>query len=122
MKKNNRSRLLFVFGIALSVLPPVLATVSYFPVWKNEGTYTKISGLALCLILIAAVPLWRYFKAYLRSPSAPFIWFTVFAVFFSLSKIADEVTVISFVGFVSNLIGAFFFRMSRRGVKKIDEN
>ncbi len=42
------------------------------------------------------------------------MWFLCFALFFSLSKIADEMTVISFVGFVSNLIGAGVFKLAGR--------
>ena len=40
------------------------------------------------------------------------MWFCAFVIFLILSRIADEVTVISFVGFVTNLIGAIFFRLA----------
>jgi Co/Zn/Cd efflux system component len=42
------------------------------------------------------------------------LWFISFLLFFSLSKIAEEMTVISFIGFTSNLIGAFFFKLGDR--------
>ena len=42
------------------------------------------------------------------------MWLVSFLIFFCLSRIADEMTVISFVGFVGNLIGALFFHLGRR--------
>ena len=44
----------------------------------------------------------------------------LFVLFFVLSKIADEMTVIAFVGFVSNLLGALLFKLS--GLKKVRGN
>jgi hypothetical protein len=39
-----------------------------------------------------------------------------------LSKIADEMTVISFVGFTTNLIGMLFFKIARKyGKEEKDE-
>ena len=107
----------FVFralGLILSTLPPLFATLSYFPIWRTRGAGALISGLSLLLILLCAVPSVRAIKTALRSPSAPIVWFVVFVIFFALSKIADEVTVIAFVGFISNLIGAIFFSLARK--------
>jgi nicotinamide riboside transporter PnuC len=41
------------------------------------------------------------------------MWFIIFITFMLLSRIADEVTVISFIGFVGNLIGAACFKLAR---------
>jgi hypothetical protein len=79
----------------------------------NEGTGSVISGFTLLLLMGAMLPLWKSVKRILRSPSAYVMWFIAFMIFFMLAKIADEMTVICFVGFVSNLIGAVFFRASK---------
>jgi hypothetical protein len=42
------------------------------------------------------------------------MWFLIFISFFLLSRIAREMTVISFVGFVTNLLGSVFFRIARK--------
>jgi hypothetical protein len=42
------------------------------------------------------------------------MWFILFVIFFLLSKIAHEVTVISFVGFITNLIGTLLFNLAKR--------
>ena len=72
-----------------------------------------ISGLCLVIMLVCALPLFRAIKRALYSPSAPILWLVIFLLFFSLSKIADDITVIAFVGFISNLIGAIFFKLGK---------
>ncbi len=73
---------------------------------------TVISGFSLLLLVLAAAPLFNVIKRMLRTPSAPVLWFIIFIAFLMLSRIADEMTVISFVGLVSNLLGAVFFRLA----------
>ena len=114
MQSNKKSLVFKALGVAFSTLPPLFAVLSYFPLWKDRGSEVMLSGLCLFMLLISLIPLIRAVKAALKSPSAPFIWFLIFLVFFSLSKIAEDVTVISFIGFISNLIGAFFFSLARR--------
>ena len=65
-------------------------------------------------MFMAAVPAVRFFKKIIASPSATLIWFISFVLFFSLSRIAEDMTVISFVGFISNLVGAVFFKLADR--------
>jgi fumarate reductase subunit C len=50
----------------------------------------------------------------MKSASSPVMWFIIFVTFFLLSKIADEMTVISFVGFVTNLIGTLLFNLAKK--------
>ena len=38
------------------------------------------------------------------------MWFLLFVLFFALSRIADEMIVISLVGYLGNLIAAFIWR------------
>ena len=117
-----KKRLIFnALGLIFSTLPPFFAVLSYFPIWRERGAETILSGLSLCLIMISAIPLFRAVKRALYSPSAPLIWLLVFIVFFALSKIAADVTVISFLGFVSNLVGAFFYAIAKRSGVKEDE-
>lgn len=116
MKKNNFERKFFLkfLGLLFSVVPVLLAVLFYFPVWREEGGGKLISGGALLLILLSILPLFRYIKSIIRTPSVHTLWFISFLLFFSLSKIAEEMTVISFIGFTSNLIGAFFFKLGDR--------
>lgn len=112
---DNRKRLIFgAAGLIFSTLPPLFATLSFFPIWKERGPEAMLSGLSLCLILFSAVPVIRAVKKAVSAPSAPLLWFFLFLLFFLLSRIADDITVIAFVGFISNIIGAFFFSISRK--------
>jgi hypothetical protein len=111
----KRHSLLRLFALLVSTVPVLICTAAYFPIWTLRGEGAVLSGLGLILSLIAAIPAYRYVKAHIGSISAPFIWLILFAVFFALESIAHEVTVIAFVGFVSNLVGAIIFKIARGG-------
>lgn len=110
----SKRSLLRALALLVSTVPALICTAAYFPVWSVRGEGAVLSGFGLILTLLAAIPVFRYVKAHIGSISAPFIWLIVFAVFFALGSIAHEVTVIAFVGFVSNLVGAIIFKLSRK--------
>lgn len=113
-KANPTKRLFFnTLGLAVSIIPVTAAILSYFPVWARRGDSSILSGISLVLVAIALVPLYKHVRAALRSPSAPMMWFFSFLVFLLLSRIADEMTVISFVGFVTNVLGSLCFKRAR---------
>lgn len=114
--KNNPTRQLIfnALGLFFSVIPVAVSIFSYFPIWVAREDASVLSGLSLLLIIAAAIPCYKYVKEALRTASVPFMWFAVFIIFMLLSKIAHEITVISFVGFVGNVIGAVFFKIARR--------
>ena len=114
-----RKILLTLLGVAVSTIPVAVCALSFVPIWKHRGDGAALSGFALILLLLSFVPLFKLVKKMLTSPAAHTMWLICFILFFCLSKIADEMTVISFVGFVSNLIGAAIFKLADR---RIDEN
>lgn len=116
MIANNTpaKRLIFnSLGIIFSVIPVSVSIFSYFPLWVVREDASILSGISLILMLAAFVPCFRYIKTAIFSASAPVMWLVIFITFFLLSKIADEITVIAFVGFLGNLIGAVFFGLAR---------
>ena len=102
-------------GLAVSVIPPLIAVLSYFPLWRKSGGGAVLSGFAILLALMCAVPILKVLKRMLASPSAWMMWLLSFVLFFTLARIADEMVVISFVGTVSGLIGAVLFRIAGGG-------
>ena len=120
---NPTKRLLFnALGIMISVIPVTVSIFSYFPLWITRKDASVLSGISLLLICLAIVPLFKYLKQFLHSPSTPIMWFISFIIFLILSKIADEMTVISFIGFTTNLIGMLFFKIARKyGKEEEDE-
>lgn len=117
---TTRYLLLRALGILLSVVPPMVCTLLYFPVFRAAGGEELICGGAVLLLIICALPAFRYLKEHLRSPSVPLLWGACFLLFFALSKIAEEMIVISFVGWISNLAAAVAFRLSDRWKVKPD--
>lgn len=112
---NVSKRLLFnALGLIISVIPVTVAIFSYFPLWISRKDASLLSGVSLLLIAIAIVPLFKCFKQIFNSPSAPIMWLLVFILFLLLSKIAEEMTVISLVGFTTNLIGSFMFKIAKK--------
>ena len=124
LSRNNLAKRLFFnsLGLGICIIPVVVAILSYFPLWLAREDASVLSGLAVLLITAALVPMYKYLGSILRSPSAPLMWFAVFIVFLFLSKIANEMTVISFVGFTTNLIGSLFFKFAKRYDKEEEEH
>ena len=121
MRENKKSEGLFIriLGVAVSVIPPLAATLAYFPLWKTLGGRELLSGISVLLLLVCLTPLFKYVSAYLKAPSAKTLWLIIFIAFFSLSRIADEMTVISFIGFISNLFGSFIFKLGEKKNEKL---
>lgn len=114
--KTIKGRILLkAAALAISVLPAMITALAYFPFWAERGDDAVISGIASLLMLLAALPIYRLTKRLLASPSVWVMWLFVFILFYSTSKIADEMIVISLVGTLSNAIGAIMFRIARRG-------
>lgn len=100
-------------GVLCSVLPPVIATLSYFPLWQTRDAETVVSGVSALLLVCAALPLIRILVAKMKTPSATVLWGILFVLFFSLCRVAHEMCVISFVGMVGGAVGSVFFRLSK---------
>ena len=105
---------LSALSVAVSVLPVAAATLSYFSLWRERGSTALLSGTALLLLLLASAPIFKLIKRALASPSIPLVWLLFFLLFFTLRSIADEITVISLVGFISNSIGAALFKLAEK--------
>ena len=105
---------LYVTGLMLCILPPLLAVISYFPIWKDRGVAAVISGFSLLLIALCFIPFFKTVKRILTSPASYTVWLIIFIVFLAVSKIAEEMVVISFFGFVGNLLGAILFKLTRK--------
>ena len=114
MKTALPRNLLKALGLSLCILPPLIATLAYFPLWREAGDGRLTSGLTVLLLSISALPLYRQLKSWIRTAAIHLPWLLIFLAFFLLSRIADEMTVISFVGFVTNVIGSLFFKAARR--------
>ncbi len=112
--RNIKYYLITSIALFLSIVPVIIATLSYFPIWRERGGAALLSGFTLLLLFICIIPLLKLVKKMLASPSILFVWLFIFLLFFCLRKIADEMTVIAFTGFVSNTVSAILFRIAKR--------
>ena len=102
-----------LLGALFSAVPPAVATLSYFPLWVDRGAVATVSGLCAFLLVLCALPLVRLWRKKFTTPSLPLMWGILFLTVRALSPIIDEVCVISFVGLLSGLVSAIFFRLAR---------
>ena len=113
-RSNLKGVLLYLCGLFLCTGPVLAAIFSYFPLWREMGGGRLLSGGTLALVILAWVPLAKAVKRIIASPASYVMWFLIFLLFLVLSRIADEMTVISFVGFLGNLLGAVCFKFAKR--------
>lgn len=106
--------ILSFLGVLFSTMPPTVATLCFFPLWINKGSTAVLCGFTLLILVACALPGYKAIKRLLHSPASYTLWLIFFVAFLLLSKIADEMTVISFVGLISNLVGAIFFKLSEK--------
>ena len=115
MKVQNKHSfvniILHIAGFLLCTVPAAVCTLMYFPLWKEAGAMSCIAGGGALIVIIFAVPLIKFLRTLLSSASAYMMWLIAFLIFFGLSRIATEMTVISLVGFLSNLAGAILMRV-----------
>lgn len=121
-KKTLTSIIFWLVGMLLSVGAPLVATLSFFPIWVAQGGEFVVSGFTLLIAIICALPLYRWLKGGLASPSGITIWLVLFLIFFALARVADEMTVVAFVGFIGNVLGGIAFRLGKKFTEeKADE-
>ena len=118
MTKRTKGILLSVLSVLLCVLPPLIVTLSYFPLWVQKSAEATLSGSALVLMLLCLVPLMRQIAKGIKTPAMWMIWLFLFLLFFALKSIVDELVVVTFVGFLSNATGAILYKIGERMIKK----
>ncbi len=99
---------LHILGYLLCIIPPLACALTYFPLWGEGGC--KLNALCAVMIILAIFPIIKLIRRLLKSDATYIFWLILFVCFYALSRIADEMTVISFVGFISNSLGAILMK------------
>ena len=113
--------ILLIVGFILCVAPPAICTLTYFPIWRMSGYASCIAGGTALVLVVCFIPICKFVSRVIKSYSSYVMWLCFFLIFFALSKIAEQMTVISLVGFVGNLLGEVCFRLAGGGGKTNEE-
>ena len=105
---------LHILGFLLCIVPPAVCTLNYFPLWREVGYESCIAGGTALILALCIIPIYKLIRKGLDSFSSYMVWLFLFLLFFGMSRIAEQMTVISFVGFIGNLLGAVCFHFARR--------
>ena len=105
---------LHILGFLLCIVPPAVCTLNYFPLWREVGYESCIAGGTALILALCIIPIYKLIRKGLDNFSSYMVWLLLFLLFFGMSRIAEQMTVISFVGFIGNLLGAVCFHFARR--------
>lgn len=105
---------LHFLGFCLCILPPAVCTLYYFPLWREMGYQSCIAGGTALLLALSIIPLYKLIKRGFEGFSSYMMWLLLFLLFFGMSRIAEQMTVISFVGFIGNLLGSVCFYIAKK--------
>ncbi len=103
--------LLRILGLILCIAPPALTALEYFPLWLGDGKQA-LNALALLLLSLCALPLWRQIKRLLSSPSLWSVWFLLWLFLTLFAPLIEGLTAISFMGFLGGIPGAIFLHLA----------
>jgi chromate transport protein ChrA len=101
-------------GLILCVAPPIVCTLTYFPLWREAGGEALISGGTALLIIIAIIPFYKHLRKLLETSASYVLWLVIFLFCFLMAKVINEITVIAFIGLVGNLLGALLLKLGER--------
>ena len=102
-----------ILGLALCILPPAIATLEHFPLWLGKGE-SALSLLAVSLLALAAIPLFRILRAHLRTPSAWVFWFVLWLILTVSAPLLSAIRTIAFISFPPGIAGALCFHVAKR--------
>lgn len=109
MKNSTKAAILKTIAIGIDVGVPLAATLTQFPLWVEQSAEATMSGLCLVFIGLSVIPFLKVLKEYFKSPSSWVVFGLIFMILLLLRSILDQMLIVSFAGFVANLIGAALY-------------
>lgn len=106
MKKSTKGTIIYYTGLVISILAPLVAAATQFPVWTENVDRGQIGGMFVFVALLCMIPLFNHLKIALKSPSSCLLWTIIFVCTWALSKIIQQLIIVSLVGTVANYVGA----------------
>ena len=109
MKNSTKGAILKTIAIGIDVGVPLAATLTQFPLWVEQSAEATMSGLCLVFIGLSVIPFLKVLKEYFKSPSSWVVFGLIFMILLLLRSILEQMLIVSFAGFVANLIGAALY-------------
>lgn len=104
-----------ILGWLLCVGVPVTVILFYFPLFINRGSTETVAATAVILLLIAAIPCFKYIKRlFKRTPASWVVWAVLFGMFLALETIIHELVVVCAWGAGSNILGGIMFKAGKK--------
>ena len=122
MKRSTKGAIWKAAAVGIDVGVPVIATLTQFPLWVEQSAEATMSGVCLVLIGISVIPFFKVIKEYFKSPSSWVIFGVIFGILLLLRSIIDQILIVSFAGFIANLIGAGLYAIGNNLQDKDDKD
>lgn len=95
----------------VSVIPPLGATVYFFPEWVKKSSSATWSGMIIVALLIMMIPMWTKMFSLaknftLTNASMPVFWMILCGIFYLMQSVADRMIYIGIAGLVGSLLSA----------------
>ena len=111
LSKRVKGKMIKGAAIALDIGAPLAATFAQFPAWVERSAGSTVSGTFVVFAILSSIPLFKFLKNILKSPSTPLIWGVALALLIGLRNIVDEMIIICFVGTLSNVAGTAIYKI-----------
>lgn len=121
MRNKTKGRILHISSLVIDIAPPLIATLTQFPVWIEDSSEATISGIVLLLGFICCLPFINQIKEYFKSPAVVVIWAVIYVALMLLQSIIDQMVTVAFIGSISNLIGTGLYKWGDAYTDKKDE-
>ena len=110
-----------ILGYAFCILPCAAATLMHFPLWFTNRAQS-VSVIALILLCLSLIPLWRTLKRRFFTPAPWALWLSAFVLLTLLRNIVNGIWTVSFVALGGSLIGALCFAAAKHFSQKKAQN
>jgi hypothetical protein len=104
-----------LLGLMCCLVPPVIVTSMYFPVWKDTvGIAGTLGGGAAVVAIVAYIVLSKYMKVKMQSPSPVLVFTVLYAMFYLMQRVITGLTVVAFWGMIGSAAGVIMFAVAKK--------
>lgn len=111
------SKVAWITAWMFCVIPTVIVGAIKLPLFATTNASTTLTGSFMLVLVCAAYPILKGLLKVLKSPSAWFILWVLFAVTFLIysieRKTLEAMVLILFIAAIGNSIGALLFALSK---------